>query len=126
MGKSSIHADTFTSCHLLFLVLSHTCIGCGLWHPEAEPLGLLREDIDENADQWKEILRTPAMRREILGGVGDDDEAVVKAFAHQNREGALKTKPKVCSGPFHVSLPAMDRGASSFVCLSCESAVPLG
>ncbi|KAJ5241906.1 Conserved hypothetical protein CHP02453 [Penicillium citrinum] len=69
-------------------------VGCGLWHPEAEPLGLLREDIDENADQWKDVLRAPAMRQEFLGGVADDDEAVVKAFTHHNRESALKTKPK--------------------------------
>lgn len=73
----------------------HSGIGCGLWQPEAEPLGLLREDIDANADQWKEVLRAPEMRREFLGGAADDDEAVVKAFAHHNRESALKTKPKV-------------------------------
>lgn len=35
------------------------------------------------------------MRREFLNGVADDDDAVVKAFAHHNRESALKTKPKV-------------------------------
>ena len=79
-------------------------IGCGLWHPEAEPLGLLREDIDENADQWKEVLRAPAMRKEFLGGVTDDDEAVVKAFTHQNRGSALKIKPKVSS---HSLLPPL-------------------
>ncbi|CAI7613321.1 unnamed protein product [Penicillium manginii] len=69
-------------------------VGCGLWQPEAEPLRLLREDIDAYADQWKEVLRAPEMRREFLGGAADDDEAVVKAFAHHNRESALKTKPK--------------------------------
>lgn len=73
----------------------HLGIGCGLWQPEAEPLRLLREDIDAYADQWKELLRAPEMRREFLGGAADDDEAVVKAFAHHNRESALKTKPKV-------------------------------
>jgi hypothetical protein len=36
------------------------------------------------------------MRREFLNGASDDDDAVVKAFAHANRESALKTKPKVC------------------------------
>jgi hypothetical protein len=71
-------------------------VGCGLWHPEAEPLALLRADIDENASRWKEILRESALRREFLDGASDDDAAVVKAFAHRNRESALKTKPKVC------------------------------
>ena len=59
-------------------------------------MALLREDIDENADRWKEVLRESALRREFLNGASDDDEAVVKAFAHVNRESALKTKPKVC------------------------------
>jgi len=71
-------------------------VGCGLWNPEADALAALREDIDENADQWKEVLRAPEMRSEFLGGVQDEDGAVVKAFAHHNRESALKTKPKVC------------------------------
>ncbi|KAJ5321537.1 Conserved hypothetical protein CHP02453 [Penicillium atrosanguineum] len=69
-------------------------VGCGLWHPEAEPLALLRADIDENASRWKEVLRAPAMRREFLNGAPDDDDAVVKAFTHRNKESALKTKPK--------------------------------
>lgn len=72
-------------------------IGCGLWNPEADPLSMLREDIDENAQRWKEVLRAPAMRREFLNGAADDDDAVVKAFAHHNRNSALKTKPKVWS-----------------------------
>lgn len=59
-------------------------------------MGTIREDIDENADRWKAVLRAPALRREFLKGASDDDDAVVKAFAHANRESALKTKPKVC------------------------------
>lgn len=77
-------------------------VGCGLWNPEAEPLALLREDINENARRWKEVLKAPAMRREFLNGAPDDDDAVVKAFTHHNKESALKTKPKVCSHLFLV------------------------
>jgi hypothetical protein len=43
----------------------------------------------------KEVLRAPKMRREFLKGASDDDDAVVDAFTHHNRESALKTKPKV-------------------------------
>ncbi|KUM66460.1 hypothetical protein ACN42_g571 [Penicillium freii] len=68
--------------------------GCGLWNPESEPLALLREDIDDNSAGLKEILRAPEMRREFLKGAADDDDAVVDAFTHHNRESALKTKPK--------------------------------
>ncbi|KAJ5529358.1 Conserved hypothetical protein CHP02453 [Penicillium freii] len=69
-------------------------VGCGLWNPESEPLALLREDIDDNSAGLKEILRAPEMRREFLKGAADDDDAVVDAFTHHNRESALKTKPK--------------------------------
>ncbi|KAJ5969136.1 Conserved hypothetical protein CHP02453 [Penicillium viridicatum] len=69
-------------------------VGCGLWNPESEPLALLREDIDDNSAVLKEILRAPEMRREFLKGASDDDDAVVDAFTHHNRESALKTKPK--------------------------------
>ena len=69
--------------------------GCGLWNPEADALAALREDIDENASRWKEILRASEMRRCFLNEAPDDDDAVVEAFVHHNRETALKTKPKV-------------------------------
>ncbi|KGO68112.1 Conserved hypothetical protein CHP02453 [Penicillium italicum] len=69
-------------------------VGCGLWNPEPEPLALLREDIDENSAGLKEVLRAPEMRREFLKGASDDDDAVVDAFTHHNKESALKTKPK--------------------------------
>jgi Conserved hypothetical protein (DUF2461). len=75
-----------------------------LWNPESEPLALLREDIDDNSAVLKEILRAPEMRREFLKGASDDDDAVVDAFTHHNRESALKTKPKVRSVLF--SIPA--------------------
>ncbi|EKV15225.1 hypothetical protein PDIG_27550 [Penicillium digitatum PHI26] len=68
--------------------------GCGLWNPESEPLALLREDIDENSAGLKDVLRAPDMRRKFLKGAPDDDDAVVDAFVHHNRESALKTKPK--------------------------------
>ncbi|KAJ5824841.1 Conserved hypothetical protein CHP02453 [Penicillium robsamsonii] len=69
-------------------------VGCGLWNPESEPLALLREDLDENSAGLKGVLRAPEMRREFLKGASDDDDAVVDAFTHHNRESALKTKPK--------------------------------
>ncbi|KAK9856302.1 hypothetical protein MYU51_001095 [Penicillium brevicompactum] len=69
-------------------------VGCGIWNPESEPLALLREEIDENSSALKEVLRAPAMRREFLKGASDDDDEVVDAFTHHNRESALKVKPK--------------------------------
>lgn len=37
------------------------------------------------------------MRREIFNGIADDEKKAVKAFVNQNKESALKIKPKVCA-----------------------------
>jgi hypothetical protein len=42
------------------------------------------------------------MRRLFLKGAADDDDAVVDAFTHHNKESALKTKPKVRSFPLSI------------------------
>lgn len=63
--------------------------------PEADKLAALREDIDHHSDRLKAVLLRPGIRREILGGIPDDTDAAVKAFVSQNKESALKVKPKV-------------------------------
>ncbi|KAM5460344.1 hypothetical protein McanMca71_000192 [Microsporum canis] len=69
-------------------------IGSGLWMPEASKLALIRQDIDRNSQRLKAILMSPDVRGEILGGVPNDEKKVIKAFVNQNKESALKTKPK--------------------------------
>ncbi|KAL4904696.1 hypothetical protein BDW74DRAFT_27773 [Aspergillus multicolor] len=69
-------------------------VGSGLWHPEADKLALLREDIDTNSQGLKTVLREEGLRREFFDGIPDDDDEAVKAFVSQNSESALKTKPK--------------------------------
>ncbi|KAF7182661.1 hypothetical protein CNMCM7691_002322 [Aspergillus felis] len=66
----------------------------GLWHPEADKLALLREDIDHSSHRLKAVLRRPDMRREFFNGIPDDEKKAVQAFVSQNKESALKTKPK--------------------------------
>lgn len=63
--------------------------------PEADKLALLREEIDQNLDRLETVLIAPAMRREIFDGMPDDLDVAMKAFVSQNKENALKTKPKV-------------------------------
>ncbi|KAK6373874.1 hypothetical protein LTS17_007843 [Exophiala oligosperma] len=70
-------------------------VGSGLWHPEAQPLALLRTDINNKPHKLKRILMDPQMRKQILAGAPNDEKKVLKAFASQNSENALKTKPKV-------------------------------
>ncbi|OJJ55994.1 hypothetical protein ASPSYDRAFT_92193 [Aspergillus sydowii CBS 593.65] len=69
-------------------------VGSGLWHPEADRLALLRDDIDGNSQGLKRVLREEGMRREFFDGISDDEDKAVKAFVSQNSESALKTKPK--------------------------------
>lgn len=91
------------SCPLPPLSLGHDVLssqsvpftGSGLWQPEADKLALLREDIDHNSHRLKAVLRRPDMRREFFNGIPDDEKKAVQAFVSQNKESALKTKPKV-------------------------------
>ncbi|MCJ1434173.1 hypothetical protein MMC27_003540 [Xylographa pallens] len=69
-------------------------VGAGIWHPEAEPLGLLRRAVDRKAQKLKTVLMDPLVRKECLGGVGNDEKKVVKAFCSSNADNALKNKPK--------------------------------
>jgi len=62
--------------------------------PEARPLALLRRNIDRKPTKLREVLSEPRMRKQILGVTSSDEKKAVKAFADQNKENALKTKPK--------------------------------
>ncbi|KIW71415.1 hypothetical protein, variant 1 [Phialophora macrospora] len=69
-------------------------VGSGLWMPEARPLALLRQNIDRKAKKLRQVLIEPQMRKRILGVDSNDEKKAIKAFADQNKENALKTKPK--------------------------------
>ena len=69
-------------------------VGSGLWCPEAAPLALLRRNIDRKPHQIRQVLVDPSMRKELFAGIGKDEKKAIKAFAAQNTEMALKTKPK--------------------------------
>lgn len=79
--------------------LTFVWAGSGLWHPEAGSLALLRQEIDRNGDQLKNILSNSGIRKEIFDNVPKDEKRIVKAFVSQNQENALKTKPKVRDCP---------------------------
>ncbi|KAL2871538.1 DUF2461 domain-containing protein [Aspergillus lucknowensis] len=88
-GKKGPYAAYYVHCQP-----GATFVGSGLWHPEADKLALLREDIDRNPERLKDVLRQEGLRREFFGGIPDDEDKAVKAFVKQNSESALKTKPK--------------------------------
>ncbi|KAK6822236.1 hypothetical protein RU639_006910 [Aspergillus parasiticus] len=87
-GKKGPYAAYYVHCQ------PKSCfVGSGLWHPEADKLALMREDIDRNSHRLKSVLGEEGMRRELFDGVSDEEKAV-EAFVNQNQESALKTKPK--------------------------------
>ena len=71
--------------------------GGGLWSPEAQPLSLLRANVDRKPHKIKSVLRNEGIRGAFLGGVADDDKKVVRAFVEQpgTKSTALKKHPKV-------------------------------
>ncbi|OJJ38187.1 hypothetical protein ASPWEDRAFT_35776 [Aspergillus wentii DTO 134E9] len=69
-------------------------VGSGIWQPEPNQLALLREEIDQNSHHLKAVLRRPELRHEIFKGISDDEDKAVECFFDQNKETALKTKPK--------------------------------
>ena len=69
-------------------------VGCGLWHPDAQPVRLLRTDIDQSR-RLRDVLLDPDIRKHIFGGIKKDEKLAVKQFCNQNAGNALKTKPKV-------------------------------
>lgn len=70
-------------------------VGCGLWHPDAAPLALLRNDIDHNPGNIRNVLNEAQLRKELLNCTSKDVKKAVQAFCKKNAENALKTKPKV-------------------------------
>ncbi|KAE8349926.1 hypothetical protein BDV28DRAFT_140147 [Aspergillus coremiiformis] len=87
-GKKGPYAAYYVHCQ------PRSCfVGSGLWHPEADKLALMREDIDRNSHRLKAVLGEEGIRREFFNGVPDEEKAV-EAFINQNQESALKTKPK--------------------------------
>ena len=63
--------------------------------PEAQPLALLRRNIDRKPEAIRRVLTDAALRTTILGVIPNDAKKAIMAFASQNAENALKTKPKV-------------------------------
>jgi uncharacterized protein (TIGR02453 family) len=69
-------------------------VGGGLWMPEASALAALRKDIDKKAQNLKDVLLNDGIRKQFFSGIKKDEKLVMKAFADQNKENALKTKPR--------------------------------
>lgn len=83
------------ACYYVHIQPGHNFVGSGLWHPDAAPLALLRQDIDRHPERIRSVLTGAGLRKHIFGGIAKDEKKAIKAFANRNAENALKTKPKV-------------------------------
>lgn len=72
-----------------------TFIGGGIWMPEAQPLALLRNDVDHRSRKIKKVLMDAGIRKEFLDGARGNEQECITAFIGRNKENMLKTKPKV-------------------------------
>lgn len=90
-------------------------VGGGLYYPPAEPLARVRASIDERPARWRRVLNDAAFRRAFLDGAAPGEEGAVAEFVRRNREGALKTRPKVSRVRWVVwmkRVPVTDQGAN--------------
>jgi uncharacterized protein (DUF2461 family) len=96
-------------------------LGSGLWMPDAEPLSLLRRNIDRKPRKWRQVLTEAQLRRQILGVATNDEAKALKAFAMQNKENALKTRPKASQAriPYPSTRSSTGRGLLVLLSRSC-------
>lgn len=85
------------ACYYIHCEPGSNFVGGGLWHPDGPSVQKVRASIDERPRRWRRVLNDEAFKRTFLPKVAGstNEEDVLKAFAERNKEGALKTKPKV-------------------------------
>lgn len=84
------------ACYYVHCEPGASFVGGGLWQPDAAALARLRRSVDRQPERWRAMLGKEAFRRVLLPGAkAGDVEGCVRAFCRSNKEGALKTKPKV-------------------------------
>jgi hypothetical protein len=83
------------ACYYIHLEPGSSYVGGGLWAPEPPTIQLLRESIDERPHVWRQVLSSDPFRGMFLPKAKGGVEGALTAFAEVNKEGALKTKPKV-------------------------------
>ncbi|KAG7404304.1 hypothetical protein Forpe1208_v015768 [Fusarium oxysporum f. sp. rapae] len=68
----------------------------GIFAPNAEQLRKLRASIDERPRRWRRVLNDDSLKLTFLPQARKEatEEAALKAFALENKETALKARPK--------------------------------
>ncbi|KAI8719982.1 hypothetical protein NCS52_00442200 [Fusarium sp. LHS14.1] len=71
-------------------------IAGGIFAPNAHQLQSIRSSIDERPRRWRRVLNENSLRQSFMSGIkaGSGEEEALKYFAHENKQSALKTRPK--------------------------------
>lgn len=74
-------------------------IAGGIFAPNAQQLQSIRSSIDERPRRWRRILNENSLKQSFMPGIktGSREEDALKYFVRENKDSALKTKPKVGS-----------------------------
>ncbi len=51
-------------------------MGAGVWHPEKDVLGKIRQEIDYNLPEWKKILNAKSLQTHFPAGLSEEDKLV--------------------------------------------------
>ncbi|KAI8670455.1 hypothetical protein NCS57_00516800 [Fusarium keratoplasticum] len=71
-------------------------IAGGIFAPNAQQLRSVRASIDERPRRWRRILNDRNLKESFMPSLktGSREDEALKYFARENKESALKTKPK--------------------------------
>ncbi|KAK7409001.1 hypothetical protein QQX98_008820 [Neonectria punicea] len=83
------------ACYYIHCEPGSAFVGGGIWCPAWDKLLLLRQSVDRRPKAWRRVLNDPDFKRMFLPKVKKDakEKAVLRAFAAENKEGALTLAP---------------------------------
>lgn len=86
------------ACYYVHCEPGKAFIGGGIWGPAGDKLLALRLSIDRRPRAWHRALNDPDFKRMFLPKLKADakEKAAMRAFAAENKQGALTVAPSVC------------------------------
>ncbi|KPM36633.1 hypothetical protein AK830_g9931 [Neonectria ditissima] len=83
------------ACYYIHCEPGSAFIGGGIWCPAWDKLLLLRQSVNRRPKGWRRVLNDPDFKRIFLPKLKQDakEKAVLRAFAAENKEGALSLAP---------------------------------
>ncbi|KAH8673210.1 hypothetical protein BGZ61DRAFT_555646 [Ilyonectria robusta] len=90
-GRKGMYAHYYIHCEP-----GASFIAGGIFAPNSQQLQRLRSSIDERPRRWRRALNENRFKQCFLPNVasGSGEDEALKHFARENRESALKTRPK--------------------------------